>query len=204
MPVCTSQMKGRKATRFSWKEVLFSPETYFGILIGLLVIVPCTYAVWRIVAARSANNELARLRAAGQPTSRVELSAWIAKVPDAENGALVMQRAFALLRKLPDTNDQLLVEESYLGRTDDWPSATRELVEEFLQTNEAALAKAREAFKYSRFRYPLDFTTAVLEEEPTHWRYLKELASMASKQAALEADRNDASGWLKQVDFQLE
>ena len=60
----------------------------------LVLLVVCSFIIWRLMLSRQVAKKLGQLRASGLPTSGAELNAWRRPVPDAENGALT--QAFAL------------------------------------------------------------------------------------------------------------
>jgi len=126
-------------------------------LLALLVL--CVFAVWRVLLYRDVRSRFARIRVAGFPVSGEELNAWRRPVPDAENGALVLTQAFALVCTFADGRSNEVREPKILGRTNEWSSTTRELVEAYVKTNAPALAKVREALLLSQFRYPVDLVT---------------------------------------------
>lgn len=159
------------------------------ILLGL-----CTFAVWRTLLYFEINQRFAQIRAGGFPTSGEELNAWRRPVPDAENGALVMTQAFALVRTYPDHRSNEVLKAELLFRTNVWSAATRELVEPYVHTNMPALAKAREALRLSRFRYAADFSYGPDTALP-HLGPLKNLARIAALQCGLEAEDGHADEW---------
>jgi hypothetical protein len=173
-----------------------------GIGVALLVLlILCLFAGWRVVLSRDVNKQFSRIRAAGYPVSGAELNTWRPAVPDAENGALVMTQAFALLRTFPDarSND---VGQIIVGRTNAWSAATNELVDEYLQTNNAALPKVREAIQFSRFRYPVDYSYGT-ETDMSHLSKLKEVARLAALGASLDGGAGRADQWPEKVKLLL-
>jgi DNA-directed RNA polymerase subunit RPC12/RpoP len=174
----------------------------FGIAVGSIVLlVLCSFVVWRIVLNHEVNTQFAKIRAAGYPTSGAELNTWRAPVPDSENGALVITQAFALFRTFPDSRSNLIFHVK-TGRTNQWSAETRELVKAYLQTNGPALAKARGALLLSRFRYPLDFSYGPETLMP-HLPKLKQFADMADLEAALNTGNGHPDQWPQAVEFQL-
>ena len=168
----------------------------------LILLVLGLFVLWRVPLARDVNSRIARIRAAGFPISGAELNTWRRPVPDAENGALVLTQAFALLRTFPDRRSNEVAELKLLGRTNEWSSATRGLVEAYVQTNAPALAKAREAFQLSRFCYPVDFSYGPETSLP-HLAHLRETARTAALETALDAEDGHADEWPEQVELQL-
>jgi hypothetical protein len=127
------------------------------VLGSVVLLALCLFALWRVMLYREVNRQFARIRAAGLPASGAELNAWRGPVPDAENGALVLAQAFALMRTFPDKRSNEVLN-AHLRRTNVWDTATRELVEAYVQTNLSALSQARAALPFSRFRYATDFS----------------------------------------------
>jgi hypothetical protein len=170
----------------------------------LVLLVLCLFALWRVLLYRDVNNQFARIRAAGYPVSGGELNAWRPPLPDAENGALALTQAFALLRTFPDARSNEVGKIQYLIRTNEWSAATRELVDAYVQTNAPALARAQEALRLSRFRYPVDFSYAQWETSLPHLHGLRESARIAGLAASLDTAEGRADGWPEKVDLQLQ
>jgi hypothetical protein len=168
----------------------------------LFLLCLCLFVWWRTALYHEINNRFKQLRAAGIPVSGTELNTWLRPVPDAENGALVLARAFDLVGNFPDNRSNEVASAAILARTNEWSLETRRLVEEYVQTNEAALSKAREALSFSRFRFPIDFSFWPETELP-HLRQLKDLARTGALQAALAAEEGRADEWPEHVGFQL-
>jgi len=169
--------------------------------LGIIVLlVVCCFSWWRLLLSHHVNTQLARIRAAGYPVSGAELNAW-RPVPDAENGALIVTQAFALLRIFPDGRSNE-VRQITINRTNQWSPATRELAETYVQTNAPALAKVRESLLLSRFRYPVDFSYGP-NTDLRHLSKLRDLARIASMAAAFDAEARRADQWPEEVELQL-
>ena len=168
----------------------------------LIVLAVCTFAVWRILLYRDVARQFDRIRSAGLPTSGAELNAWRRPLLDTENGALVLTQAFALARTFPDSRSNEVVEPKLLTRTNVWTSATRALVEAYVQTNQPALAKVHESLVLPGFRYPVDFSYGPETELP-HLGGLKLMARIAALQTAIEADGGRADEWPEDAMLQL-
>jgi hypothetical protein len=130
------------------------------------------------------------------------LNAWRHPLPDADNGALVLTQAFALVRTFSDSRSNEVVEPKILARTNVWASATRALVEAYVQTNQPALAKVHEGLLLPGFRYPVDFSYGPETELP-HLGGLKVMARIAALQTALEAEGGHEDEWPEHVALQL-
>jgi hypothetical protein len=168
----------------------------------LALLVLGAFALWRILLYSDVSRRFARVRLAGQPVSGGELNVWRRALPEAENGALVLTQAFALVRTFPDSRSNEVVEPKILSRTNVWTSATRTLVGAYIATNQPALAKVREGLHLTGFRYPVDFSYGPDTELP-HLGGLKVMARMATLQAALEADAGHEVAWAENVALQL-
>jgi hypothetical protein len=168
----------------------------------LLLLVLCAFGVWRVLLYRDVHGQLARIRAAGLPASGDELNLWCRSVSDAQNGALVLTQAFALLNSFPDNRAKEVGDPSLLARTNAWSPRTRALAKDYVQTNAAALARAQEGLRLSHFCYPVDFSYGP-ESQLSHLSKLKELARVAGLQAALDAEDGHASQWSEMVSLQL-
>jgi hypothetical protein len=168
----------------------------------IVLLAACVFAVWRVLLYRDVERQFARIRAAGYSTSGAELNAWRRPVPDTENGALMMDQAFSLMRTFSDKRSNQVVEPLILSRTNQWSGATLELVEAYVQTNLLALAESRKAVRSSQYLYPLDFSYGPGTELP-HLRKLKELARVAALQAALQAEQGQSNSWPENVTLQL-
>jgi hypothetical protein len=183
-----------------------APSSFFRLLgrVGgfLILLVLCLFSWWRTLLTHDVNSQFARIRAVGLPVSGAELNVWRRPVPDTENGALVLNQAFALLRTFPDRRSNEVVELKMLNRTNDWPTAARGLVEAYVQTNAPALAKAREALLLPRFRYPVDFAFGPETLMP-HLALLKEMARIVALANALDAKEGHAENWPENVAFEL-
>ena len=168
----------------------------------LMLLVLCSFILWRLLLYREVHSQFVRIRLAGLPASGDELNSWRRPAPDAENGALVLTQAFALIHTFPDRRSNEVAEPKLLTRTNVWASPTRELIEAYTKTNQPALAKACEGLLLPLFRYPVDFSCGPETELP-HLRSLKEMARIAALLAALEAGEGKAELWPANVEFQL-
>lgn len=145
------------------------------------------FVLWRTLLAFEVHSRFARIRNAGLPTSGAELNAWRNAVPDTENGALLLNEAFLLIRTLPDNRSNEVVELKLLERANEWEPSTRASVAEYAQLNELALAKVREALELSASRFPADFSFGPDTPLP-HLARLKEMARILQLRSCLAAD----------------
>jgi hypothetical protein len=172
------------------------------IILFIFLLVLCSFSVWRTLLYRDVRSRFSRIQAAGFPVSGAELNAWRRPVPDAENGALVLTQAFALVCNFPDRRSNEVIEPKILTRTNIWTSATRALVEAYVQTNGPALAKVHEGLLLSQFRYPVDFSYGWDTPMP-HLGKLREMARIVALQTAIDADSGHSDEWTDKVALQL-
>lgn len=159
-----------------------------------------SFLLWRSLLYYDVKRQFAQMR--GYPISGAELDVWRATVPDVDNGALVLTQAFALIRTFSDSRSNQVVEPTLLRRTNEWHPATKVLVREYTAMNSSALDRVRTAFRFSRFRYPVDFAFGPETPLP-HLGSLKELARIAALKGALEAEEGRLEQWPEDVLLQL-
>lgn len=163
----------------------------------------CGFVLWRILIYRDVSRQFALMRSAGLPTSGAELNAWRRPLPDADNGALILTQAFALVRTFPDHRSNLVVEPNILSRTNIWTAEMRALVEAYVEMNRPALIRAQEGLKVDKFRYPADFSFGPETELP-HLRQLKTLARISALQAVASAEHGQGDAWPQDVELQIQ
>jgi hypothetical protein len=168
----------------------------------LILLLPCTFVLWRALLWHEIDSQFARIRAAGLPVSGAELNAWRGPLADAENGALILTQAFALVRTFPDSRSNEVAEPKILIRTNVWTSDIRAQVEEYVHMNEPALAQIQEGLLRSRFHYPIDFSYGPETELP-HLASLKTVAHLAALRTALAAETGQADAWPENLEVQL-
>lgn len=160
----------------------------------------CSFLFWRFLIYLDVSRQFAQIRSARLPTSGAELNAWLRSVPDADNGALILTQAFALIRAFPDNRSNSVIEPGILSRTNIWTAETRALVQAYVETNQPALIKAQEGIKLGIFRYPADFSFGPDTELP-HLRELKTLARIAALHAVAGADGGQVVAWPGEVEL---
>jgi len=148
------------------------------------VLLLATFVIWRIWLAHAVNTRLAALHAAGLPTTWAELNAYYPAVPDAENAALVMAQAFGLMQNYPDEHALKLFKINYWSSLDLLSPEQRQLIDGYVAMNSNALAKASEAIRLRRSRYPVNFLAGPETPLP-HLDSLKKLAWLWKYQANL-------------------
>lgn len=157
-------------------------------LLGLL-----SFVFWRFLLYVEVKSQFATLRKAGLPTSGAELNDWLPVLPESENGAEGLQKAFTLKRTLSDSRSNLVTGLLEISRTDLLNQTSLDLANEFLALNQPALAQAKSALQFHRFRFPLDYSFGPDTQLP-HVSELKGLASTFALQSWIAADQKNASG----------
>ncbi len=156
------------------------------------------FAIWRVMLYHEINGRLSAIQSAGLPTSGEELNSWRGQVLDSENGALVLTQAFALVRTFPDSRSITAIAPGLLEHTNQWSAEIHEMVAEYVRTNDAVVAKIREAERLPHFRFKADFAYGPETELP-HLSDLKVLARIIALRAALAAEEGRMDEWSDQT-----
>lgn len=166
-----------------------------GIAIFFLLVV--LFVPWRVNLNNRINARIAAIRSSGQPTSPVEVNAWVPEVADSENGALALVSAFSNLHEFRGSTsvwfDDLL--------STNWNAQQREFARGYVQTNAAALAQIEEALRYEKFRYPVDYSSGPGAKIP-HLKQIKTAAQLFRIRTTLEIEEGSAA-WTNSVFLQL-
>ena len=128
-------------------------------IVFCLVAIPIVwFLVRRVRLANDVNRRLADIRAAGLPTNGEELNKWYPVAPDDQNAALVVTQAVGLLRDFDSTNSRYweLNDFKIPPRGQRLSVKQRSLLSDYVAMNAPALAKAHEAARLPKSRYPLD------------------------------------------------
>lgn len=173
-----------------------------GICILFLLLLAC-FVVWRVQLYCEINRRLSAIRDAGLPTSGQELNNWRLQVPEAENAALVLTQAFALLRTFPIDRANGISESTLLDRSRQWSDDTRKLVAEYIATNAEALGIAREAVQRSHCRYAANLSYGPYADL-SHLDKLKRLARVIALRAVVEAEERRGDSWAEDVGLELQ
>ena len=179
-------MKKRKKIK-SWQKGRLISLAIIGVIalvIGLIVLP-------RVVLTKNVREEMAAIRAAGQPTTIPELEAWREPVPAEQNAAplyLDALRAFdaTYLATPPLQFDQ--VPEfggDFIGPEVVFDDAKRALVSEFLELYKDTLSKIREASTYSECQYPVQQFREVIGIRVEELERIPRLVKLLSLEAAL-------------------
>ena len=126
------------------------------------------------------------------PPNGEELNQWYAPVPEAENAALVLAQAFELRRNYADSRSNLVWNFKLPRHRQPLTAEQAELLKGYFELNAAALAKAGEALKLPRSRYPVDFSFGMQTPLP-HLALLKNLAEIHRSRSELSLMAGDTS-----------
>lgn len=146
---------------------------------------------WRLWLIWAVDRQLSAIRAAGLPTNGDELNQWYAAVPESENAALVLTKAFELRRNYPDSRSNLVWNFKLPPRGQMLTSDQAGLLAGYVEMNKAALAKSDEALKLPRSRYPVDCSLCSQTPLP-HLAWLKHLAELDQYKVELSLIRGDS------------
>ncbi len=131
---------------------------------------------------RDLQERVAAIARSGAPITAVQLGE--PKVPDAENAALVYQKAFEALtlsRADEDLLQKVVAAKASLG-----DPAVLEQVARSLHANQAALALIERASRMPRCQFPVDWSAGVNATFP-HWAKLRKCARLVGARARLLA-----------------
>jgi hypothetical protein len=156
---------------WSFRRIVVLTFTAF-VLISFLV-----FIIWRIRLAGEINRQFASIHAAGKPANSAEADAYYPAVPDQENAAIKMARAFEALANYPDGRSNEVKSLKLLSLTNSFSLEQVELVSGYVDMNSNAMALARAAIEMPHCRYPIDLTMGVETLLP-HLTPLKELARL--------------------------
>ena len=148
------------------------------------------FLVWRLWVVWAVDSQLARIRAAGLPTNGDEINKWYAAVPENENAALVLTEAFKLRRNYADSRSNLVWDFKLPPRGQSLSPSDTELLTGYVEMNGPALAKADEALKLPRSRYPIDCSMG-FQTPLRHLAWLKNLAEINQYKAVLAVANGD-------------
>lgn len=177
------------------------PRPVWLIVVIVLALMPVLiFAVWRLNLAKKINSRLATLRAAHLPVDCSELNDWYAAVPDADNSALLMIQAFDLMRNFPDSRSKEIEKIKFPRRGKKLADEEILLVADYIEMNRAAVAKAKEAVRLPKTRYPIDFALGAATPFP-HLNKLKELGQIVEFQSLLSKDSADATEAIQHILF---
>ena len=160
------------------------------------------FALWRVQLHFRITRQFQAMRSAGLPASPQELNRWYVAVPESSNAAIVLTRAFELLRTFPDERSNVITQANLLDRRTAWSDETSGQIVEYLAMNGEALAQAHEAGQLPLCRYPVDLAYG-MEAALPHLSKLKSLARAAGLRAATAANEGHQTDWPSDVRLML-
>ena len=108
-----------------------------------------TFVIWRTHLRHVTHDRLHAIKASGLPISGKELNDYYPAVPDAQNAALVMTQAFALMRIYPDERSNKVEELSFPLRGQHLNPDEPKLRVGYVEMNSNAIEMARVAVQTS-------------------------------------------------------
>lgn len=159
-------------------------------LATLVILAIVSFIVWRVNLAHDVNAKLAAIHAAGLPTNGTEANDYYTAVPDDENAALKIVDAFTSITNYNDQRSNEVASTKFPRRKDTLTPEQLELLRDYVAMNSNAIAKAQEAIKLPRCRYPMDLSWGAATLLP-HLAELKTMSRIAEFQSLL--DTNESS-----------
>ncbi len=129
-------------------------------------------------------RELAAIRARGEPVTPEELDAWYPKVPDAQNGALVITQAFAMASEIEKRGSENLSDLFKLTSQRTLSDESLIQVRQAVSAREPALRRLQTGLEGDSFRYPIEFTNGLFTTLP-HLGRLRSAAQILALEARL-------------------
>jgi hypothetical protein len=147
---------------------------------------------WRLALAELISSRIAEIRDKGYPVTLVELNRWYPHVAPSDNGALLLDEAFACFSQEPaqpsDLRDDPFPGASRLGPAQHPPSQTIACSPD---SNDDALVLLQQASNAARWRFPIDLRTLSILPYP-HLGKLVHAAHLLEADAANHATRAEA------------
>ena len=160
--------------------------------VAVLLLLAVAHGVATLVLGRKVEAELARLRAEGQPVSAAELAP--KPLPDRDNGALIYNRAFKLIRvAYADLRDCDLLSAGNRNDPKVWAGARKAVL-----GNRQALAVAEQAAAMPGCRFTTNWKAGFGARFP-HYGHLVQLANLAAIRAVVQARDGDMTGVARSV-----
>src|SRR4051794_1888592 len=104
---------------------------FWPILVGIVGLILLALIVVRVNLHFRVESKVQALRAQGQPTSWGELNEWLPRIDDSENGALLLENAFAEMRAFTDSRSNAV---SQVRQTNTWSPEMLRVAQDFVQT----------------------------------------------------------------------
>ena len=164
----------------------------------VLLCLSLPFFAWRLWLFWGVDYQLSRIRAAGLPTNGDELNQWYAHVPEGENAALILTKAFELRRNYPDSRSNLVWNFKLPPRGQTLTPDQAELLAGYVDMNSAALAMADEALKLPASRYPIDCSMCSQTPLP-HLTWLKHLVELNQYKMELALIRGDTNAAARDI-----
>jgi hypothetical protein len=170
------------------------------LIVGLAIVAGIWFATWRYQLRSSVKNQVAAIKAKGQPISWEDLEHWPCDVPDSENVALTFSAAY----KTIDEHEwepisqlfQRVFAEVSVSETDRWAMAS------LVQSNATAMEMVWNATNTPHARYPVNYLDGP-NVKLTHLSGLKTLAQLFAFDALLKAEAHDSAGAVRSIESVL-
>jgi hypothetical protein len=167
----------------------------------VLLCLAVPFFIWRLWLVWAVDRQLSAVRAAGLPTNGEEVNKWYTAVPESENAALVLMKAFELLRNYADSRSNLVWNIKLPPRGETLNANQADLLFGYVEMNSAALAKANEALKLPASRYPIDCSMCSQTPLPhlSKLKHLTELYQYKAELSLIRGDTDEAAGAIASI-----
>ena len=175
--------------------------TFTNVLILLLLIGICAFAVFRLRLKWKLNARIEVIRAAGYPVTCAELDASYSIPFGAENAALEILDALSLIQEWNKKENEALplVGRAELpARTEPLTDEMKTLIAECVADNNETLALLHSSAEIEHCRYPVDFTAGFA----TTLNYLPNMRRaimLLNLEALLHAENNDTDAAIRSI-----
>jgi hypothetical protein len=175
--------------------------TFTGVLILLLLIGICAFAIFRLRLKWKLNAAIEAIRAAGYPATCAELDTWYSIPFGAENAALEILDALSFIQEWDKKDHEalpLLGRAELPARTEPLTDEMKTLIAECVTDNNEALALLHSSAEIEHCRYPVDFAAGFA----TTLNYLPNMRKaimLLNLEALLHAENNDTGRAIRSI-----
>lgn len=175
--------------------------TVSGILLLLLLIGVCAFAIFRLRLKWTLNARIEAIRAAGYPVTCAELDAWYTIPDDAENAAYTILDALDCFQDWDKTELEALplVGRAELpARTEPLTDEMKSLIAGYIADNNEALELLQVGTQIEHCRYPADYS-AGFATTLNHLPNMRKCLFLLNLEALLHAENGEADAAIRSV-----
>ncbi len=175
--------------------------TVSGVLLLLLLMAVCAFAVFRLRLKWKLNSRIEAIRAAGYPVTCAELDAWYTIPDNAENAAHTILDALDCFQEWDKTELEalpLVGQADLPARTEPLTDEIKSLIAEYIADNNETLNLLQAAAKIEHCRYPVDYSDGFNTLMP-HLSEMRKCFFLLNLEAILQAENGQADSVLRSV-----